>query len=297
MVALIVPVLTVFLALATLAEAQYRYRTVDAPCPGCTRTIVTGITPDGTIVGTYFDAAFHPHGFHWPKRGDFTPLLFVRPHAVNRLGVITGDFNNRSAFSGFVYHEGTLHVLDVRQPPHFDFAVTTRAFDINDAGQVVGYFIPPGDTSQHGFLYDPATSAYTVIDVPGALQTLFRALDNHGRLLGVAEVSMGVNRGFLWEQGVITFLELPNQQHAVWVGLTDTGLLAGNGGPGPFVFDGTTVEKVRVPDAQDARLEGINHDGTVYGWYSDASGAVHGFVATPVGAKPAPNRPAQSQGR
>ena len=48
-----------------------------------------------------------------------------------------------------------------------------------------------------------------------------------------------------------------------------------------FVYDGTTVTDIAVPGARSIQVEGILEDRTVYGWYRDAIGHTHGFVATP----------------
>ena len=111
MIALIVAVLMCLVTLT--AEAQpYRFQTVDVPCPGCTRTVVRGLTPQGDILGIYTDAAFNLHGFLWTHQGDFTTLLFVDPQAINRAGGIAGSFptpyDPQGGRTGFVFHEGTL---------------------------------------------------------------------------------------------------------------------------------------------------------------------------------------------
>ena len=116
MVSLIVLILTGFLALTTLADAQahYRFQTIDVPCPGCTQTTVTGVTAQGGLLGTYNDAANGTHGFLWPHDGDFTTLLRVMPEAINPAGVIAGWFLNFGQ-TGFTFHEGTFRRIDVSQ--------------------------------------------------------------------------------------------------------------------------------------------------------------------------------------
>ena len=98
MVTLFVVALTCLLTFASLADAgsPYRFQTIDPPCPGCVRLQVAGLTSQGTLLGTYTDAAARRHGFLWPRQGNFTTLLLVDPRAINLAGVIVG------ALPGFV---------------------------------------------------------------------------------------------------------------------------------------------------------------------------------------------------
>ena len=79
---------------------------------------------------------------------------------------------------------------------------------------MVGAFESPADGRERGFVYDPATTGYTVIEVPGALKTIPTALDNQGRLLGYTYDVHGNLRSFLWVQGVFTFPEIPERPGA-----------------------------------------------------------------------------------
>ena len=287
MVSLIVLVLTGLLALATLAEAAgpYHYQTVDAPCPGCTHTMVTDLTVEGDILGIYTDAALHTHGFVWTHQGDLTTLLLVEPQAVNSAGAIAGWFKSFGQRVGFVFHDGTLRRIDGIGIPGHDYATDLTVQDLNDTGQVVGTFRSPVDRQDHGFLYDLATNAYTVIDVPGGFMTGLRRIDTQGRILGITHDFHGTSRGFRWVQGVITFPEIPERPGAVLTAWTASGLLAGNWGGQGFVFDGTRLEVLAVPNAQSTTLQGLREDGTAYGQYRDATGGTHGFLALPAGTR------------
>jgi hypothetical protein len=284
---MIVLILAVLLALATRtadAQAQYRFRTVDVPCPGCISTMVRGFTPQETILGTYDDAAGGRQGFLWTRQKQFTPLLRVVPQAINLAGAIAGSFSDGNQSWGFVFEAGTLHRINVHGVPEADLALSTDIHALNDLGQVAGTFRSPTDHRQRGFLYDPAITVFTVIAPPDAISTTLLALDNHGRVLGYRRDGHGNRRDFLWAQGTFTWLDLPGRPDAEFTGLADDGLLAGDVGPGGFfVVDGTAVRLATVPGAQVARVTGIRTDGTVYGWYYDVVGVVHGFIATPTG--------------
>src|SRR5262249_6843 len=66
---------------------------------------------------------------------------------------------------------------------------------INDAGQIVGYYV--NATGYHGFLYSNGT--YTTLDDPstGSFGTLATGINNAGQIVGWYEDSAGHQHGFL----------------------------------------------------------------------------------------------------
>ncbi len=63
----------------------------------------------------------------------------------------------------------------------FPGAVSTEAFGINNAGQIVGVFTEPG--ALHGFLFDGGDT-FTRIDVPGGINTFARGINTAGQIVG-----------------------------------------------------------------------------------------------------------------
>jgi uncharacterized membrane protein len=64
-------------------------------------------------------------------------------------------------------------------------ALATAAIDINNQGQVLGYYYLDNDPSAlpHGFLYDKG--GITTIDVPGALYTMVQEINDRGQIVGL----------------------------------------------------------------------------------------------------------------
>jgi hypothetical protein len=55
--------------------------------------------------------------------------------------------------------------------------------DINDAGHIVGLFIPSKDSNrEHGFL--DVNGIFSTIDVPGAHDTIANGINNSGHIVG-----------------------------------------------------------------------------------------------------------------
>ena len=122
--------------------------------------------------------------------------------------------------------------------------------DINDRGQIVGYYDNPDGTPGHGFLRD-AGGRFTNIAFPGASVTNVHGINNRGQVVGAyleggvtpnpdGTVPRGKVHGYLWSAGRFTSFDVPG---SIWTQ--------------PF---------------------GINDRGQISGGYYDVTGIQHGFV-------------------
>jgi probable HAF family extracellular repeat protein len=83
---------------------------------------------------------------------------------------------------------------------------------------------------------------FTTVDVPGALHTQARGINERGQIVGFySDAATGLRHGFLWEEGELTTID--------------------------------------VPGARATEASGINNRGQIVGFYTDAGGQRHGFVA------------------
>jgi len=100
----------------------------------------------------------------------------------------------------------------------------TRAFGVNDAGQVAGYYVD--NTGYHGFLETGGT--YTTLDVPGAKYGTYAfGVNNAGQVAGPYQDSTG-NHGFLETNGAYTTLNDPSATNGTFAsGVNDAGQVAG----------------------------------------------------------------------
>jgi uncharacterized membrane protein len=163
-----------------------------------------------------------------------------------------GDYrDSHGVFHGFLYDAGVFTTIDVPFPGAYSTAVS----DINDHGQMVGFY--DDSTGRHGFVYDKGV--FTVFDPPGAVFTPATpvppglsgtqpySINNHGQIVGSyttrTEDGALVGRNFLYSAGVFTSIE--------------------------------------VPGAISTAVRGINNHGQIVGRYIDSSDVDHGFVATP----------------
>jgi len=122
--------------------------------PGATATYAYGISDTGELVGydyiahtgTYGDFSFNKGKFRQTKIPNATfPLVYgINPEGT----AIVGSYEPIAGITGFIYQNKTL------QPLSFPGSITTVAYGVNSAGEVVGYFIDESDAT-HGFLWTP----------------------------------------------------------------------------------------------------------------------------------------------
>jgi uncharacterized membrane protein len=120
-----------------------QFSTLDVPFAGVTGTTPQGVNNPGQIVGTYRDDVGGIHGFLFDGSRFHAlnvPLAVeTNPAGINDRGEIVGVYCTGLAGGachphGFHYHNGQFSTLDAPFPG----ATATRAFGINNDGQIVG---------------------------------------------------------------------------------------------------------------------------------------------------------------
>lgn len=77
---------------------------------------------------------------------------------------------------GFAYSGGTYASLD------FPGASDTDALGVNDAGQIVGWYVPAGSSYSQGFIY--SGGQYSTVLVNGTPSISVDAINNLGHIYG-----------------------------------------------------------------------------------------------------------------
>jgi probable HAF family extracellular repeat protein len=124
------------------------YTTLSAPgafCIGC-GTFANGINSAGQVVGFALPFFSPLYGFLY-QNGNYTtlsdPPFTVTPYGINDAGLIVGQLlsNTSSQNSpGFLYDNGTYTLLN----DPLSISGITRAYGINNFGQIVGNYDPGG---------------------------------------------------------------------------------------------------------------------------------------------------------
>jgi uncharacterized membrane protein len=179
---------------------QGQFHAIDVPFSGSSNTEAFGINGQGEIVGGYFLSSMRggsEHGF-LDSSGVFTSLEvpsaeLTEVNGISNTALIVGSFSDANFNQhGFVLKEGLFQVID-------DPSATngTRAFGVNDLGQIVGdYFTAEFGGRVHGFLLD--AGVFNAIDVPfrGSFNTVVRGINDRGDLVGLFSDAQG-EHGFI----------------------------------------------------------------------------------------------------
>jgi hypothetical protein len=277
-------------------EDVVTYRDITVPFPLASGTGVVGRLQQ-QILGVYGDANGISHGFLRSPSGHFQTVLNVLPQDVSAAGIVGSLVTPQrsevdTGIRGFLFAEGTLHILQVPDAPgHGPFTILTEAWAVTDTGVVVGTFRRQGEDGHHGFLYRHADHSYTVLDGPSAVATTVLAMTPAERALVRVVLAGGVVQHYTWEAGTFTLLPpIPGLPDADIVGHTDSGILAANVGLVGVVWDGEDLHEIDFPGAALTEINGIGPTGkVVWGRYRDSAGVDHGFVAT-LGGKAAKQR-------
>jgi hypothetical protein len=181
--------------------------------PGSTGTTPSGITNDGTIIGSYADASGVQHGFLRTPTGSFTTsdppgstLTLLDSIALS--GDIAGVYCDTAycaSHGGFAQNygfvrtkQGTFTTFDAPGGGSLFPALYSNNGpppSINPAGAIAGtYFDTSGN--EHGFLRDKS-GAVTTIDAPSAFQTEVLAINPSGAVAGDYSTPTAVYVGFI----------------------------------------------------------------------------------------------------
>lgn len=225
--------------------------------PGCVDHVnPLDINGSGTIVGTAHDCDGGGNqvdlAFRWDQGSGFT--LLSRPaspcafrsgaQAINDAGVIAGTVVVSPCLWALAvwYPNGTM----VTHPAGYNGYTVV---DINEAGQVAGYAMDPGGTSETAFLWDPAGAFVALPKLAGAAAMRPSDINENGTVVGRAQFA-GSSYSSAWR----------------W---TTTGGMQDLGLP-TSPSTGSSGHAIGVTDAEE-----------VIGWWLDIAGIERGFSWTP----------------
>jgi uncharacterized membrane protein len=210
----------------------------------------------------------------------------TRAVGINNLGVVVGRYQGADGIDqGFLRKpDGTFRTLSAPGG-----VSGTWAQAINDWGDVVGVYFD-ADFAAHDFLL--RDGKFTSIEVPGALETEVRSIDNLGRMSGnyvacTPDVCNATHPdpleiGFVLDRTGFRTVFFPGTDSTdVWdlalgtlVG--DWSALAGN--VFGYVERRGKFTNVNPPDSSITSIRGINLEGTLVGLFGDADGNLDGFA-------------------
>jgi uncharacterized membrane protein len=200
----------------------------------------------GDIVGGYFDGAGNAHGFLY-NDGNVTTIDFPGASGTFAFGIndrreIIGVYADAAGQHAFSLRKGVFKNTDLPG------GVSTTPFSINDFSEVVGQFATVANSpAGHGYL-ELKNGKFTTYDAPQAPpnSTFFISINNLNQILGTwLDTNVPArNHNFLLTDGKHRAFNLPKS------------------------FGATQVS-----------AQTLNDEGDIVGFFSDAQGVQHGFIA------------------
>jgi uncharacterized membrane protein len=196
------------------------------------------------------------------------------------------DRNNKDEMIGVHYFGASYYLKNAKSKPvQLNCGLeTTVASAINNSGQITGSCDGPGF---NGFIYNPRTKAYTLLNYPNADGTIAYSINDLGHVVGQYwgfAFGTGSNRfhGFVWKDGEYTTLDAPDpdQLATALVGINKQGQIIGTYlhhiGPGindydkeiAFLADNGSFESLGI----ETYPHDINNDSQVIGLTYDSTG-------------------------
>ena len=275
---------------ASAAAAPYTFQTLDASPPS-TGTFLFGINDSGTIVGNsggsgqiYSGGAFRSYNVP----GAFSSGT----NDINNLGQIVGGYSANGSMRlayAYVLTNGTVQTISVGQVstngvgindrgnvvgtytdviagPNMGFvfsagvattiaptgATATIPKAINNAGQIVGYFI---DRNGNAEGFTETNDTITALNVPGAVDTFATGINDAGQIVGYFIGGAG-ERGFVFSEGAFSFFDVPNSNAIVTGGINNAGQIVGYFENGQLDFEGflATPVTTMIPESGSLAL-------------------------------------------
>jgi hypothetical protein len=304
--------LLAFLANACHADVMYTFTNFDGPNPGTNAgsgTNMNGIANTGAAVGFVIDNNGNFGNFVRNPDGTFTTLningsLAAMAFGINSAGDVVGTNGNGAAF--FLPPGGPIARLTTPGTP-------STAFGINDNGNIVGQYTS-GLSMPGFFLGNSSGQNFITINAPGAPDLVnAQGVNDNGLIVGFYLGTDGQDHGFEANvQSAVggqlagtaiadpTIPNVPGEPGATFVfsqilGINDNGIAVGyygdsttsqhgflyNTNTGQYTFLDDPSEQFSGGGVEVTQITGINNSGEITGFYSDANGVFHGFVANP----------------
>ena len=260
------------------------YKLVDVP--GSHYTVVMGVNLRGQVAGYFFEKLLR--GFL--RDTDGTYIEVTPPDAedtivrcINGDGQVGGDAVSASGSYGFLWDAvtgfTTFNVPGAQTSP--------SVFAINGSGVVTGSYYD-ANYNAHGYVRFPSGKIETFVGSDDAVTTWPTAINASGQVTGYVDTPTS-SRGFVRDpDGTITLFLSGTQGHAYPRGINNSGYIVGyirqTTGPSiPFERDPLgNVTFLQLPHPLlNNDPQGIDEDGTIVGWYTDANISKHGWRLIP----------------
>lgn len=276
--------------------------------PGSAGSNANGISNRGQVVGTTVDANNAPTFTNFEGTPGRTFRLDTDTAAtafgLNSRGEVVGTKNGIAFFE----QDAKADTQPLLMP-----ANATNAFGINDQGNIVGQYTNKANQTPGFLLRDHKSHEYITINAPSGPNAVnAQSLNNFGLIVGFYLGTDGQVHGFKAEasrahSGTLTGTAIADptipsvsgEPGATFVfsqilSVNDGGIAVGYYGDSTtsqhgFIYDTNTGKYTFLDDPAEGfsngvevtQITGISDSGELAGFYTDANGAAHSFIACP----------------
>jgi probable HAF family extracellular repeat protein len=212
--------------------------TVDAPTsnPALSQTNLNHLNAAGNVGVNYLDdngvsqsALYNVYTKSWTPLPGIPGSMGSGANGVNINGTVVGSYTTANpslgiGYHGFTYNGSSYSTFDAPTSDPVNH-VGTAAYDINNAGQVVGWFTDASG-NDHGFIKNG--SSYQIVGIAGGINTQILGENNLGQLVGTYDDSSGNEHGFLMTGSIVTTIDYPGSSGTAIAGIDDAGGLTGS---------------------------------------------------------------------
>jgi hypothetical protein len=227
---------------------------------GSTAANAFAINSSGTVVGTDGNG----NAFTLSRKGKLKTFIpnggsSASAFGINDQGTIVGQYTNSTATPGFLIHGKTDITINAPSGPN-----VVNAQGVNNHGLVVGFYVG-NDGQDHGFVANEKAARHRSLTGIAVADPTIPAVSGEPGATFVFSQVLGIN------------------DHGIAVGYYGDSTTSQHG----FIYNTKTGQYAFLDDPSEAfcngvevtQITGITNSGEITGFYSDANGVFHGFVA------------------
>lgn len=195
---------------------------------------------------------------------------FTSVYGINNKNAIVGTYNpTSSSQAAFVLKSGVVSTI------FYPGASMTSGFGINDNGDIVGAWVPPGfNAPNYGFQY--VNGVFTSLSYPGSILTSATGINKNDIVVGSYQDTKGVFHGYVYSGGKYAAVNYPGQPSTVLSTINNNGVIAGgytdtSNIEHGFVRVNGKYRTIDFPGAANTIISQVNDNGVVTGTFYDAS--------------------------
>lgn len=285
---------------ATPSPVPFKFQTVDDP--NSNTNAVTGINQLGKIVGVYGGGESSNISRSYTSEPPYTKFIGI--NYPNSQGTYATSLSSNKIIAGYVVDPGSATDVKafIRNNGAWGLADNpnegtgsndeTEFLGINDSDYTVGFYLNPSGAAVP-FDYDILSNQYTILNPPGMIGAEATGINGKNDIVGWGLTSKGI-RGFILKGGTYYEFWKTNAQRTYATGLNWSDQVVGyyidsSSLSHGFLLTGPekggtqqTWQTIDEPNAvYGTWITGINNHHDICGYYIDAKGVQHGFVATP----------------